>query len=250
MELLYLFPGKNMPEEELKRRIKVANLIARPETKVSVMEVGEGPLSIESSIEEHMAIAPMLRKLLEIHNEGRFEAVIIGCAGDPGLKPARELLDIPVIGPAESSYHFACMISDRFSILSILHAGVASEDGIRTHLREMGLETRLASVEFVQVPVTGMWGKNEEVVTEQMIKGVESAKQKRAGCVVLGCMSMAFLLLDDIVERTVGLPIVNPLKTAIKTAEMFVELGAKHSRITYPAADFDKLNKTVFMPSI
>lgn len=166
--------------------------------------------------------------------------------GDPGLKIARELLDIPVIGPAESSYYFACMLADRFSILSIFHAGVASDSGARARLREMALEPRLASVEFVQVSVAEMWGKNQDIVAEQMTKGVESAKQQGAGCVVLGCMSMAFLMLDELVEQKAGLLIVNPLKTAIKTAEMFVDLGAKHSRNTYPAADFEKLKKTVF----
>ena len=246
MELLYLLPGTGMPEVEQKRRAEIANSIARPETHVTIMEVGEGPLSIESSIEEHIAIGPMLRKMLEIRNEGKYDALIIGCAGDPGLAPARELLDIPVIGPAESSFHFACMLSDRFSVLSILHAGVASEDGPRMHLRAMGLEARLASVEFVQVSVADMWGKNQDIVVKQMADGVKSAKQRGAGCVILGCMSMAYLMLDDQVTQMAGLPIVNPLKTAIKTAEMFTDLGAKNSRITYPAADFEKLNKTIF----
>jgi allantoin racemase len=246
MNLLYLLPGAGMPIEELERRTKVANSIAKTGTNVTAMEVGIGPLSIESSIEEYMAIGPMLEKLLEIRNEGNFDAIIIGCAGDPGLKPSRELLNIPVIGPAESSYHFACMISDRFSILTILHAGVASEDGVRSRLREMGLESRLASVEFIQLSVADMWGKNTDIMIDQLNNSVKKAKEKGAGCVVLGCMSMAFLLVDDLVAKTTELPIVNPLKTAIKTAEMFVELGVQHSRITYPAADFDKLMTTVF----
>lgn len=246
LNLLYILPGVGMPDDEIKRRTKITNSIARSDTHVSVMEVGEGPLSIESAIEEYMAIGPMLRKLLDISKENEYDAVIIGCAGDPGLKPARELLHIPVIGPAESSLHFSCMLSDRFSILTILQAGVASEDSARILVRKMGLETRLASVEFVQVSVAKMWGKNRDIVINQMTKSAKTAKQKGAGCVVLGCMSMAFLLVDDIVEKAVGLPVVNPLKTAIKTAEMFVELGTKHSRITYPAADFEKLRTTIF----
>lgn len=246
MELLYLLPGAGMPDEELNRRNKTVNLIARPETNVTVLEVGEGPLSIESAIEEDMAIAPMLRKLLEIRQEGKYDAIIIGCAGDPGLKSARELMEIPIIGPFESSIHFACMIAESFSILSTRFAGAASGDYTRAHIREMGLESRLASMEFVKIAIAEMWGKNQDIVAEQMTKGVESAKQHGAGCVVHGCMSLAFQLLDDTVERKVGLPIVNPLQIAIKTAEMFVDLGAKHSRITYPAADFAKLNKTVF----
>ena len=246
MNLLYLLPGAGMPVEEIDRRTEIANSIAKAEHNVSVMEVGIGPLSIESSIEEHMAIGPMLEKLLEIRSSDSYDAVIIGCAGDPGLKPARELLNIPVIGPAESSYHFACMISDRFSILTILHAGVASEDGVRSRIREMGLESRLASVEFVQLSVADMWGKNTDIMIEQLNNSVRNAKEKGAGCVVLGCMSMAFLLVDDLVANTTELPIVNPLKTAIKTAEMFVELKVQHSRVTYPAADFNKLMSTVF----
>ncbi len=235
-----------MPDDEIKSRTKIANSIARSDTQVSVMEVGEGPLSIESTIEEYMAIGPMLRKLLDISKENNYDAVIIGCAGDPGLKPARELLHIPVIGPAESSILFACMLSDRFSILTILQAGVASEDSARTLVRKMGLESRLASVEFIQVSVAEMWGKNRDIVINQMTESAKIAKQKGAGCVVLGCMSMAFLLVDSIIEEAVGVPVVNPLKTAIKTAEMFADLGTKHSRITYPAADFEKLKTTVF----
>ncbi len=246
MEILYLLPGAGMPEEELERRTKTANSLARPDTNVTVFEVGEGPLSIESAIEEEIAIAPMLRKLLEIRQEGKYDGIIIGCAGDPGLKSARELLDIPIIGPFESSVHFACMVADRFSILSTRAAGVASGDSTRAHLRQMALEPRLASVEFITIPIAEMWGKNQEVIAEQMMEGMASAKQKGAGCVVLGCMSLAFQLLDDIVEKKTGLPLINPLKIAIKTAEMFVDLGAKQSRITYPAADFDKLMKTVF----
>ncbi|MFX0113668.1 MAG: aspartate/glutamate racemase family protein [Candidatus Hodarchaeota archaeon] len=235
-----------MPDEEISRRTEIANSIARSETQVTVMEVGEGPLSIESSIEEDMALGPMLRRLLQIRQEGKYNAIIIGCAGDPGLKSARELLDIPVIGPAESSYHFACMVSERFSILSTRFGGADSGDHTRSRLREMGLEARMASVEFVKIPIAEMWGKNRELVAKQMIQAVESAKKRGAGCVVLGCMSLAFLLLDEEVEQQVGLPIINPLKTAIKTAEIFVDIKAKHSRVTYPAADFDKLNKTVF----
>ena len=245
MKLLYLMPGTGMPEDEIERRTDVANSITRYGTAVTVKEVGQGPLSIESTIESDISVGPMLEKLLEIRSEGSYDAVIIGCAGDPGLAAARELMDIPVIGPAESSYHFACMIADRFSIMTPLTAGKASDSRVRARLREMGLEGRLASVVFSQTSIAEMWGKNKDVIISELSVGVEDARRKGAGCVVLGCMSMAFLLIDEVVG-TRDVPIVNPLKTAIKTAEMFVDLGSLHSRMTYPAADFDKLRRTIF----
>ncbi|RLI54801.1 MAG: hypothetical protein DRO87_01540 [Candidatus Thorarchaeota archaeon] len=131
MEILYLIPGAGMPRDELNRRAEIANMVSGPNVKITVEEVGEGPLSIESSIEEYMSVGPMLERMLDIRERGNFDAVIIGCAGDPGLRPARELLDIPVIGPAESSYLFASMVADRFSIVSTLQAGEESEDGVR-----------------------------------------------------------------------------------------------------------------------
>jgi allantoin racemase len=231
-----------MPEDELRYREKVANSISRKNTNISVIEVGEGPLSIESTIEEIMALGPLLKKILELSEDKRYAAIIIGCAGDPGLRAARELVDIPIIGPAESSYYFACMLADRFSILSTR----CSEDGLRARLREMILEQKVASIEIIETAIADMWGENREIVTKQMKEGVERGKIKGAGGVVLGCMSLAFLMVDDILEQKTGIPIVNPLKTAIKTAEMFVDLEAKHSRISYPPADIKKLRKTVF----
>jgi allantoin racemase len=245
MKILYLIPGTGMPKDEIERRIEIANSITRYGTTVTVREVGEGPLSIESTIEEEIAIGPMLEYLLELRGEGSYDAVIIGCAGDPGLTAARELMDIPVVGPAESSYLFACMIADRFSIMTPLHAGKESEARVRSRLREMGLESRLASVVFSHTAIDEMWGKSRDVIVSELSRGVEASKRKGAGCVVLGCMSMAFLLVDELVE-TSDMPVINPLKTAIKTAEMFVDLGALHSRVTYPAADLDKLQRTAF----
>ncbi|MFX1331353.1 MAG: aspartate/glutamate racemase family protein [Promethearchaeota archaeon] len=245
MELLYLIPGDGMPEDELKRRAETGNTIIRPGSTFHTEEVGEGPLSIESSIEEYMSIGPMLKRLIQIRNENKYDAIIIGCAGDPGLAAAREMMDMPIIGPAESSYHLACMIADRFSVLAPLQAGVESEAGVRVRIREMGLESRFASVEFVEMPIAQMWGSGGDGLVEEMSAGVEKASSKGAGCLVLGCMSMAFKMADEVIQKP-AIPIVNPLKAAIKTAEMFVDLKLRHSRLTYPAADFDKLMDTVF----
>ena len=245
MELLYLMPGAGMPGDEIKRREEVANSLTRSGTRVTVEEVGEGPLSIESAIEEYISIGPMLKRLYKIRREQKYNAIIIGCAGDPGLRAARELMDIPVIGPAESSYHFACMIADRFSVISPLQAGVASADELVARVREMGLSSRLASVEFVDIPVAEMWTDDSAAVTRLATKAIKRAEESGAGCVVLGCMSMAFRTAKS-AWKGVSIPVINPLKVAIKTAECFVDLGAQHSRITYPAADFEKLMATVF----
>ena len=245
MELLYLIPGDGMPDDEIKRREEMANSLARSGTKITVEEVGEGPLSIESEIEAYMSIGPMLEWLFKRRTDIKYDAIIIGCAGDPGLSPMRELVDIPVIGPAESAYHIACMVADRFSIISPRQAGgLDVADDLIARTREMGLDRRLATVEFVEMPVTEMWGDDPTAIIKQARAAINKAKENGAGAVVLGCMSMAFRTADT--KWDAGIPIINPLTAAIKIAESFVDMGILQSRVTYPAADFKKLIGTVF----
>jgi len=245
LELLYLIPGDGMPEEEIKRREIVTNSLTREGTHVTVEEVGEGPLSIESEIEAYMSVGPLLEWLYAHRKDNKYDAIIIGCAGDPGLSPARELMDVPVIGPAEAAYHIACMVADRFSVVSPKQAGGAdTADDLIARTRQMGLNSRLASVEFVEMPVADMWGDDPTSVIKQAKIAIDKAKEKGAGAVVLGCMSMAFRTANT--KWDAGIPIINPLTAAIKMAECFVDMGIQQSRVTYPAADFDKLIGTVF----
>ncbi|TFG28561.1 hypothetical protein EU528_11070 [Candidatus Thorarchaeota archaeon] len=245
MEILYLIPGDGMPVDEIERREAVTNSLARQGTKITVEEVGEGPLSIESEIESYMSIGPLLEWLFARRKDNKYDAIIIGCAGDPGLGAARELMDIPVIGPAESAYHLACMVADRFSVISPKQAGgIAAADDLIARIREMGLNSRLASVEFVEMPVVDMWSDDPSAVINQAKLAISKAKENGAGAVVLGCMSMAFRTAHT--KWDVGIPVINPLSAAIKIAESFVDMGILQSRVTYPAADFGKLVGTVF----
>jgi len=234
-----------MPEDEIKRRENVTNSLARKGTNVTVEEVGEGPLSIESEIEAYMSVGPFLEWLFTRRKDNKFDAIIIGCAGDPGLGAVRELMDVPVIGPAESAYHMACMVADRFSVISPKQAGGKGvADDLVARTREMGLNSRLASVEFVEMPIVDMWSDDPTAVINQAKKAIDKAIENGAGAVVLGCMSMAFRTADT--KWDVGIPVINPLTAAIKVAESFVDMGIQQSRVTYPAADFDKLIGTVF----
>ena len=64
--------------------------------------VPEGPASIESMYEEYLSIPATARRAVELEQEG-WEALILGCYGDPGLDALRELVSIPVVGPGEAT---------------------------------------------------------------------------------------------------------------------------------------------------
>jgi len=70
--------------------------------------------------------------------------------------------------------------------------------------------------------------------------------EEGADVIVLGCMSLAFILADELVKDTVRVPVLNPAKIAIKMAEVLAQLKLTQSRASYPLADYEKLAKSVF----
>ena len=65
--------------------------------------------------------------------------------------------------------------------------------------------------------------------------GRNIAEEDGADVLVLGCMSMAFLEITDELQERTGMPVVNPVCAALKTAEMMVDMRLSHSKAAYPA---------------
>ncbi|HHY94907.1 MAG TPA: hypothetical protein GX513_07845 [Firmicutes bacterium] len=241
--ILYLMPGLGASQEEKSRRERLANsFLTNPAHRVVVDGVDEGPTSIESSIEGDLSVRGMLRKV--ITTRGRYDAVIIGCADDPGLFSLRELLDIPVIGPLEASLAIASTLGDRFGLITVAASAFPET---RMILRKYGAEQRCASIRAVDVRVEDMIDgrATRAQLAESFAREAKAAIQEGATCLTMGCMSMAFLLLDEAVRDLVPVPVINPAKAAVKMAELQVSMGIRHSRLAYPEPDLVKLKRSV-----
>src|SRR5207253_4924642 len=64
--------------------------VKRPDTEVEVRSLGRGPHHLEYACYEAAAVPDLLAMLVQAEREG-FEAAVIGCFYDTGLRPAREL---------------------------------------------------------------------------------------------------------------------------------------------------------------
>ncbi len=240
--VLYILPAVGLAEEEKKRREKLANsFLISDKNKVIVEDIDEGPASIESSVEEYISIGGTLKKLAEVQN--KYDVAIIGCAADAGLTPAKEFANIPIIGPLESSISVASMVGEKFSIVTVLDSIVPSTWRI---LREYDMDHKCASIEVINVPVLEI-NKSKKKVAEVFLEEAKKiVENNKASSIVLGCMSLAFLPIDDMVKNGVDIPIINPARVSIKVAELFVSLGLKQSRVSFPKTDYKKLKKTIF----
>jgi|BioPla2DNA2_1021312.scaffolds.fasta_scaffold52098_2 allantoin racemase len=242
-KILYVMPGTGATLDEIARREKIANsFLINKNNKVKVVDTDEGPESIESSIEGDLSVRGVLRKLIE--EKGSYDAVIIGCGDDPGLFSVRELMDVPVIGPMETSIAYSSMLGDKFGYITISEESLPET---RMIFRKYGVENKCASIRSMNVTVDEMINNkiSEKDFLDTFVREVKAAVKCGASTILLGCMSMAYMLIDEKVKDIIDIPIINPAKVAVCTAEIMTSLGLKHSIYAYPKPNLEKLKSTV-----
>ena len=79
-----------------------------------------------------------------------FDAVAIGCFFDPGLRAARSLVDIPVVGLGESCALAACSMARKFGLVTLCEDQSADYTDL---MHAYGLERRFAGAIALDPPI-------------------------------------------------------------------------------------------------
>jgi allantoin racemase len=209
-------------------------------TEVEVVDVPDGPASIESVYEELLAVPATFEGVLQAERDG-FDAVIIGCFGDPGLEAARELVDMPVIGPGESSLLLAAGLGHRITVVTVLDSLIAASE---QQAYRAGVLAKLASVCSAEIPVLSLMTDRAATVAAVLEVGRQAIRQDRADTLILGCMTMSFLGIAEEVSDELGVPVINAGRAALKAAESLVAQGLAHSKRAFQTPPkFRKVNR-------
>ena len=83
------------------------------------------------------------------------------------------------------------------------------------------------------MPVLELRERAEEVL-EALESEARLALEAGADAFVLGCMTMGFLDVAKPLQARIGVPVVNPVLAALKTAESAIAMDVAHSRAAYP----------------
>lgn len=195
--------------EEMTRSIDRGLDILRRDMPIDIVctTLAEGPPGIETQAHIDSVVQPMVGLM----RRQQADAYVIACFSDPGLALAREALDVPVVGIAESSMLLALGLGDRFGIVAILDASV------RRHLRSIraiGLEGRLAGDRAINL---GAHDASGEAAVARIIEvGRELRDRDGADVLILGCAGMGSR--RQAIEAAVGLPVVDPTQAAVARA--------------------------------
>jgi allantoin racemase len=179
--------------------------------------------------EEYLSIPSTAQRAVELEQEG-WDALILGCFGDPGLDALRELVSIPIIGPGEASALMAASLGHRFTIITITESVIAPTE---RQIRNTGVGEKLASVRVVGIPVLELHHDRDRTIAATIEQARQAMAHERADSFIVGCMSMGFLEIAEAAGQELGVPFLNPARVALKFAEATVGAGLTHSRRAY-----------------
>ena len=143
---------------------------------------------------------------------------------------------IPVTSAGESSYLLALGLCGRFSVVTVLRS---TADAIKENIRKYGFENRVASVRYAHIPVLGL--ADEQKAFDAISKEAKIAiEHEGAEAIVLGCTGMSSL--TQRLQRSLGVPVIDPAVAALKLAETYVAMGLSPSKAAYEAPSEKKHN--------
>lgn len=200
---------------------------------LSLVAIDEGPAAIESDLDITAAAPGIVRRVREAEADGA-DAVIINCMADPALFACREAVRIPVLGPAQSAFALASTLADRFSLLGTTARDVPFT---RDMWRRYGHVQRGASVRVVDLPVLALQDEASNLLERLTEASIEAIRSDGAGALIFGCTLMAPYreeLAATLEGRGfAGIPVIDPLAVALRSAEMLIRLGLRPSDATW-----------------
>lgn len=215
------------------RRLEDLEALGHEGVVVSGSQIDEGPGSIECEFETAICVPDTILKIVEAEREG-VDAVVIDCMADPGLRPAREMVRIPVVGPSQAAMHVAAMLGHRFSVVTVMRRLRAQfENAAATH----GLSGRLASVRHVDIPVLELEDDLSATVAALVGQARLAVEADGAEAIVFGCTGLlgcAEAVKLGLLAHGVDIPVIDPIPTAVNIAAALVRSNLTQSALTYP----------------
>jgi allantoin racemase len=216
-KLRILLLNPNMTEAVTDLMSASGRAAAAAGTEIVPITASRGVPYISTRAEAQIGGAIALEMLAE--HDDSIDAAIIAAFGDPGLLGARELFDFPVIGVSEAAMLMACMLGQRFAIVTFSTILVG---WYRDCVELNGFEDRCAGIHALDLPfaeVAEDANGNSDLLVELAGKVISDSG---ADSLIFGGAPLAGLAARS--RDRIPVPIVDPVAAAVKQAEALVAL--------------------------
>ncbi len=191
-------------------------------TELSITHLRNCPPDIDYYYNKHLMETVLFERVMRAEEEGA-DAVIVGCCYDPGVRVARELVDIPVVGPLEASMQMAAYFGHSYVVVTDHHKAVPYLEDL---VKLSGLGGSCRGVRCVDWWVRDMVNDPDAVARDTIEVSRRVLAEVGAEAVVMGCTIVA-ACYQRYVMGTNAVPeivILNPNLMALKMAEALADL--------------------------
>ena len=208
---------------------EILDKVRDPGTEIHVAGITEiGGVGDQYRYLEYLETGEVLKNVQRAVLQG-FDAFLIGNIADPGLREAREIANIPVLGLCESAMHMACMMGANFSFVTINEKFTPR---IIENVDRYGLRARFAGANRMRIDrITDLGpGFDNPDARDRILAQFNEAARKNteAGAEVViaaGGVVMALLAHAGVYETPDGVPILNGITNLVKLGEAAVKLN-------------------------
>ncbi len=227
MKILVVNP--NTSQDFTDRIRETVGKYAAPDTRFTVINPEQGPRSIESIYDALLSSPGTLQQVLAHRSD--YDAFLMACYADhPVIAAVREITCKPVLGIAEASMHMACMLGNRFGIVTSSNSWIPIlTDGVQ----RFGLSSRCASIRAIGLPVLACEAAERDESFAAVVRTArDSIELDGAEVICLGSAGMTGM--DKPLEAIVGVPVLDGIVCALKILEGMGAYGVQTSkRLTF-----------------
>lgn len=211
--------------------------VLAPDTELCFRAPAAGCVTLPQYLEDfrnpwfrHLVTHEVLRTVIAADGEG-FDAIVVNCFDDPGVEEARARVRTPVFGLSEPTFHYACQLGARLGALVPDMPGQVAF--VAAQVAAMGLAGRLIpnGVRAERKRFTESFAEallRPQAMIERLAAQARELVDDGADVVVIACGGLGQVCgtqgFHALEHRGAIVPVVNPLTTAVKTAEAMVQI--------------------------
>ncbi|AIO39460.1 asp/Glu/Hydantoin racemase family protein [Burkholderia cenocepacia] len=214
------------------RIMKAVAPVVPPDVEVDIRNIAAGHPDIENRTDWLENGMPVVELARAIERDG-FDGIWLTDFDMCGVEAAREAIDIPIIGGFPTSAFSALMLSQRFSIITILPSTLAMQRG---HPQSYGLQDTFASIRAIDCPVDQL-GNVDVVVARTFEQAMKAISDDGAQSILLGCTGFVDVAarVSGLIEEAIGtyVPVIDPNHAGFSLLVSLVRMRVRPSRLTY-----------------
>ena len=148
-----------------------------------------------------------------------YDAFIIGCFYDLGLREAREVSGKAIVtAPCQSSIAVASYLGNTFSVLVGASKAIPK---MRETIRAYGYEHRMVSMRPLNMGVLEFQSQVERTMEMMLQEGRKAVEEDGAEVIVLGCT--AEIGFHETLQSELGVPVIDSALASFKYAEFLAD---------------------------